>query len=153
KTQARTQSLWIAIAIGVFVLTLVLIRDVRIFERYRYTALLLGLLFLLLPIAPGIGRTINGSRLWIGLGSLTFETSEIAKVLLVAFFAAYLVDKRELLTQGRVRIGRWFVPSLRDLGPLILAWLVSLLVLAYEKDIGTSLLFFGVFTAMLYITT
>jgi peptidoglycan glycosyltransferase len=153
KTQARTQSLWIAIAIGVFVVTLILIRDVRIFERYRYTALLLGLLFLLLPIAPGIGRTINGSRLWIGVGSLTFETSEIAKVLLVAFFAAYLVDKRELLTQGRVRIGRWFVPSPRDLGPLLLAWGVSLVVLAYEKDIGTSLLFFGVFAAMLYIAT
>ncbi len=153
KTQARTQSIWVAIAIAVFVLTLVFVRDVRIFERYRYTALLSGIIFLLLPMAPGIGRTINGARLWVAFGALSFEPSEIAKVLLAAFIAAYLVDKRELLAQGRVRVGRWFVPSLRDLGPLLLAWGVALLVLAYEKDMGTSLLFFGMFTAMLYMTT
>jgi peptidoglycan glycosyltransferase len=153
RAQARTQSVWVAIAIGVFVLTLFFVRDVRIFERYRYTALLLGLAFLLLPLAPKVGRTVNGGRLWVAFGSLSFEPSEIAKVLLVAFFAAYLVDKRELLAEGRVRIGRWFIPSLQDLGPLLLAWGVSLLVLAYEKDVGTSLLFFGVFAAMLYITT
>jgi len=153
RTQARSQSLWIAIGIAVFVVTLMLVRDIRVFERYRYTALMIGLFAMLLPAAPGIGRTINGSRLWIGVGSLTFEPSEISKVLLVAFFAAYLVDKRELLSHGRVRIGRWFLPSPRDLGPLLLAWGVALLVLAYEKDMGTSLLFFGVFSAMLYITT
>lgn len=151
--QARVQSLWVAIGIGVFVLTLFVVRDVRIFERYRYTVLMLGLATLLLPLAPVIGRTVNGGRLWVALGSLTFEPSEIAKVLLVAFFAAYLVDKRELLTEGRVRIGRHYLPSLRDLGPLLLAWGVALLVLAYEKDVGTSLLFFGVFAAMLYIAT
>ena len=150
---AGVQSLWVAIGIGVFVATLALVRDVRIFERYRYTIAALGLGTLLLPLAPSIGRTINGARLWVALGSLTFEPSEIAKVLLVAFFAAYLVDKRELLTQGRVRVGRLHLPSLRDLGPLLLAWLVALLVLAYEKDVGTSLLFFGVFAAMLYIAT
>ena len=114
---------------------------------------LLGLGTLLLPLAPSIGRTINGARLWVAFGSLTFEPSEIAKVLLVAFFAAYLVDKRELLSQGRVRVGRCYLPSLRDLGPLLLAWGVALLVLGYEKDVGTSLLFFGVFAAMLYIAT
>jgi cell division protein FtsW (lipid II flippase) len=153
KTQARVQSVWVAIAVGAFVVTLVLVRDVRVFERYRYTALLLGIAFLLLPIAPGIGRTINGARLWIAIGTLSFEPSEIAKVLLVAFLAAYLVDKRELLAQGRVRLGRWFLPSPRDLGPLLLAWGVALLVLAYQKDMGTSLLFFGVFASMLYMTT
>ncbi len=153
RDQARAQSVWIAIAIGVFVLTLIVIRDVRIFERYRYTALLLGLLFLLLPMAPVIGRTVNGGRLWVALGPVQFEPSEIAKVLLTAFFAAYLVEKRELLTQGRIRIGRWFVPSPRDLGPILLAWAVALLVLGAEKDMGTSLLFFGVFAAMLYMST
>jgi cell division protein FtsW (lipid II flippase) len=106
-----------------------------------------------LPIAPGIGRTINGARLWVGIGALTFEPSEVAKVLLVAFFAAYLVDKRELLAQGRLRVGRFFLPSPRDLGPLLLAWGMALLVLGYQKDIGTSLLFFGAFAAMLYIAT
>ena len=151
--QARIQSVWVTIGIVVFVVTLVVVRDVRIFARYRYIALLLGLIFMLLPLAPGIGQSRGGGRLWIGLGPLSFEPSEIAKVLLVAFFAAYLADKRELLTQGRIRIGRWFVPSPRDLGPLLLAWGVALLVLAYEQDIGTSLLFFGVFATMLYMTT
>jgi cell division protein FtsW (lipid II flippase) len=151
--QARVQSVWVTIAIVVFVVTLIVVRDVRIFARYRYIALLLGLVFMLLPLAPGIGQSRGGGRLWIGLGPLSFEPSEIAKVLLVAFFAAYLADKRELLTEGRIRIGRWFVPSPRDLGPLLLAWGVALLVLAYEQDIGTSLLFFGVFATMLYMTT
>lgn len=151
--QARVQSMWVTIAIGVFIATLFIVRDVRIFARYRYLALLLGILFMLLPLAPHIGQSRNGARLWVGLGPLSFEPNEIAKVLLVAFFAAYLADKREVLSEGRVRVGRWFLPSLRDLGPLLLAWGMALLVLAYEQDIGTSLLFFGVFAAMLYMTT
>ncbi len=127
-----------------FVITLAVVRDVRLFERYRYTVAMIGLGALLLPLAPKIGRTVQGGRLWVALGSITFEPNEIAKVLLVAFFAAYLVDKRELLTQGRIRIGRHYLPSPRDLGPLLLAWGVALLVLAYETDVGTSLLFFAV---------
>jgi peptidoglycan glycosyltransferase len=151
--QARSQAVWVAIGIVAFVVTLIVVRDVRIFERYRYIALLLGIGFMLLPLVPVIGQSKGGGRLWVGLGPVNFEPNEVAKVLLVAFFAAYLSEKRELLTQGRIRIGRWFVPSPRDLGPLLFAWGMSLLVLAYEQDIGTSLLFFGVFAAMLYITT
>jgi peptidoglycan glycosyltransferase len=153
REQARVQSLWVAIAIGVFVLTLFVVRDIRVFERYRYITLFLGLGFLLMPLLPVVGQTRGGGRLWVTIGPINFQPSELAKVLLVAFFAAYLVDKRELLAQGRIRIGRWFVPSPRDLGPLLLAWGVALVVLAYEKDVGTSLLFFGVFAAMLYMTT
>ena len=135
-----------------FVVTLIVVRDVRVFERYRYTALLLGIGLLLLPIAPGIGRTINGARLWVGDRPLTFEPSEIAKVL--ARRVLRRVSRRQArAAHGRIRIGRWFVPSPRDLGPLLLAWGVALLVLGYEKDIGTSLLFFGVFAAMLYMAT
>jgi peptidoglycan glycosyltransferase len=152
-SQARIQSVWVGIGIAVFVLTLVIVRDVRVFARYRYIALLLGIGFMLLPLLPVIGQSKGGGRLWVGFGPISFEPNEVAKVLLVAFFAAYLADKRELLTEGRIRIGRWFVPSPRDLGPLLLAWAMALLVLAYEQDIGTSLLFFGVFAAMLYMTT
>jgi cell division protein FtsW (lipid II flippase) len=151
--QARVQSVWVTIGIVVFVVTLIVVRDVRVFERYRYIALLLGIGFMLLPLAPVIGQSRGGGRLWVGFGPLSFEPNEIAKVLLVAFFASYLSEKRELLTEGRIRLGRWFVPSPRDLGPLIFAWVMALLVLAYEQDIGTSLLFFGVFAAMLYMTT
>jgi peptidoglycan glycosyltransferase len=153
SAQARVQSIWIAIAIGVFVATLFVVRDIRIFERYRYTLLFLGILFLLMPILPVVGHTINGARLWVGIGSLSFEPSEIAKLFLAAYLAAYLVDRREMLAQGRVRVGRVFVPSFRDLGPLFLAWGLALVVLFYERDMGTSLLFFGMFAAMLYIAT
>ena len=120
--QARVQSMWVTIGIAVFVVTLFVVRDVRVFARYRYIALLLGIVFMLLPLAPHIGQSRNGARLWVGLGPLSFEPNEIAKVLLVAFFAAYLADKREVLSEGRIRIGRWFLPSLHDLGPLLLAW-------------------------------
>ena len=142
-----------AIAVAVFVAVLAFVPDIRVFERYRYTALLLGLAFLLLPLVPVIGQTRGGGRLWVAVGPLSFQPSEVAKVLLVAFFASYLADNRELLTEGRIRIGRRSLPSPRDLGPLLLAWGVALLVLAYQQDIGTSLLFFGVFSAMLYMST
>jgi peptidoglycan glycosyltransferase len=150
---ARIQSLWVAVAVGAFVLTLIVVRNTRLLERYRYTFALLGVGFLLLPLLPGIGETVNGARLWVGIGPLHFQPGEIAKVLLVIFFAAYLADNRELLAAGSVRIGRFFVPALRHLGPLALAWGFSILVMVYEKDLGSSLLFFGVFAAMLYMAT
>jgi cell division protein FtsW (lipid II flippase) len=150
---ARVQSLWVAIAVGAFVATLVIIRDVRTLERYRYSFALLGVAFLLLPLVPGIGRTLNGARLWATIGPLNFQPGEIAKVLLVIFLAGYLADKREVLAAGSVRIGRVFLPALRHLGPLALAWGFSILVMVYEKDLGSSLLFFGVFAAMLYMAT
>jgi peptidoglycan glycosyltransferase len=153
RNLARVQSVWIAVAVAAFIMTLVLVRDVRVLERYRYTFLLLGVVSLLLPLVPGLGRTINGARLWVRFGTLNFQPGEAAKVLLVVFFAAYLVDKREVLSAGTLRIGRMFVPSMRDLGPLLLAWGFSILVMVREKDLGSSLLFFGVFAVMLYMAT
>ncbi len=150
---ARIQAGWVAVAVIAFVVTLLLVRDTRLLEKYRYTFALLGVLFLLLPLLPSIGRTINGARLWASIGPLNFQPGEIAKVLLVIFFAAYLADNRDLLAAGSVRIGRFFVPALRHLGPLALAWGVSILVMVYEKDLGSSMLFFGVFAAMLYMAT
>jgi cell division protein FtsW (lipid II flippase) len=150
---ARIQSGWVAIGVIAFVATLVIVRDTRWLEKYRYTFALLGVLFLLLPVLPGIGRTLNGARLWVSIGPLNFQPGEIAKVLLVIFFAAYLADNRELLAAGSVRVGRFFVPALRHLGPIALAWGFSILVMVYEKDLGSSLLFFGVFAAMLYMAT
>ena len=135
RLQARTSSrCGSRSASRVFVLTLFVVRDVRIFERYRYTALLLGhRASCCCRSRPASAARSTARRLWVAIGSLTFEPSEIAKVLLVAFFAAYLVDKRELLAQGRVRVGRWFLPSPRDLGPLLLAWGVALLVLVLRE--------------------
>jgi peptidoglycan glycosyltransferase len=150
---ARTQAVWTAVAIACFVLTLVLIRRVRVLEQYRYTFAFLGIVFLLLPLGPGIGREVIGARLWARLGPVTFQPGEIAKVLFVVFFAAYLVEKRELLSSGGRRIGRMVLPDPKHLGPLVLAWAVAILLMTGGKDLGSSLLFFALFTAMLYIAT
>ena len=150
---APAQAMWTAIGIGAFVLTLAVVRRVSILERYRYTFLLLGVGALVLPAVPGIGREINGARIWVGIGPLTFQPGEAAKVLVVIFFAAYLVDKRELLAAGTRQVGRLRLPDPKHLGPLLLAWGVSILVLVRLKDLGSSLLFFAVFAAMLYMAT
>jgi peptidoglycan glycosyltransferase len=150
---ARTQVGWMAAGVGAFVATLVVVRRIRTLERFRYSFLLLGLLALLLPLVPGIGKTINGARLWVGIGPMNFQPGEAAKVLLVIFFAAYLVDKRELLASGTRRLGRLVLPDPKHLAPLLLAWAVSILVMVQQKDLGSSLLFFAVFGAMLYAAT
>lgn len=146
---ARIQAGWTAAGVACFIVTLAVVRRIRTIERYRYTALLLGLIALLLPLAPKIGKTINGARLWVGFGPVNFQPGEASKVLLVLFFAAYLVDKRELLSSGSRRLGALFLPDFKHLGPLVLAWGVSLLVMVRQRDLGSSLLFFAVTTAML----
>jgi peptidoglycan glycosyltransferase len=153
RNLARIQSVWVAIGVGAFILTLLLVRDTRVLERYRYTFGALGILCLFLPMVPGVGETVNGARLWVHAGSLSFQPGEAAKILLVVFFAAYLVDNRELLSAGSLRLGRSSLPSLRYLGPLLLAWGLSLMVMVRETDLGSSLLFFAVFATMLYMAT
>ncbi len=150
---APTQAVWIAVAIGAFVLTLFVVRNVRTLARYRYTFLFLGVIALLLPLVPGLGREINGARLWIRFGGLTVQPGEVAKVLLVIFFAAYLVENRELLASGSRSLGRMRLPDAKHLGPLLVPWGVSILIMVQQKDLGSSLLFFAVFVAMLYIAT
>src|SRR5256885_41864 len=100
---------------------------------------LVGLVLLLLPILPGIGQTINGARLWVGFGPVSFQPSEFGKILIVVFLASYLESKRELLATG---VGRLGLPRVKDLGPLMLAWGTSLAILFMEKDLGASLLYF-----------
>ncbi len=150
---ARTQAVWTAVGVGAFIAVLVLVRRTRTLERYRYTFLLVGVGALVLPLLPGVGAEINGARLWVRFGPVNFQPGEAAKVLLVVFFAAYLVDKRELLATGSRRIGRMMLPDPKHLGPLLLAWGFSILVMVRQKDLGSSLLFFAVFAAMLYIST
>ena len=150
---ARVQAGWTAVAVVAFVVVLVGVRHIRTLERYRYTFLLLGVAALLLPLLPGVGREINGARLWVRVGPLNFQPGEAAKVLLVIFFAAYLVDKRELLQSGTRHFLGMALPDPKHLGPLLLAWSFSILVMVRQKDLGSSLLFFAVFAAMLYIAT
>jgi cell division protein FtsW (lipid II flippase) len=150
---APSQAVWTMVGVAAFIGTLWLVRRVHLLERYRYTFLFLGLVALLLPLAPGIGREINGARLWVRLGPINFQPGELAKVFLVVFLAGYLVDKREVLAAGGRRIAGLRIPAARHLGPLLLAWGFSLVVMMRQKDLGSSLLFFAVFAVMLYIAT
>ncbi|MDQ1709293.1 MAG: hypothetical protein QOG49_678, partial [Frankiaceae bacterium] len=150
---APQQLMWTAIGIAVFVGVLYVVRDHRSLDRYRYTLMAIGLALLLLPALPGVGRTINGARLWVRIGPVSFQPSEISKLALIAFFASYFVAKREVLSLATKRILGLHLPRARDLGPVLLAWLASLAVLIQLKDLGTSLLFFGVFLVMLYVAT
>jgi cell division protein FtsW (lipid II flippase) len=148
-----SQLTWFSVAALLFVIVLVLLRDHRILQRYSYTLGLAGLILLVLPLAPIIGTTVNGATLWIRVGGFSFQPAELAKILLTIFFAGYLVEKRDSLALVRTKFLGLGLPRLKDLGPILIAWLVSLGVLIFETDLGTSLLFFGLFVTMLYIAT
>jgi cell division protein FtsW (lipid II flippase) len=150
---AEEQFGWLMLGLTLYVATLLFVRDHRVLDAFTYTIGLLGILLLLLPIAPGIGTEIHGARLWITLGPLTFQPSEIGKVLIVIFLASYLNAKKELLAVATRRVGPIRLPEPRYLGPLLVAWAISLAVLFMEKDLGSSLLFFGIFVVMLWAAT
>lgn len=150
---AGLQSLWTAVAIGAFVLTLAFVRRARDLERYRYTFAALGLFLLILPLFPVIGREINGSRIWVALGPVNFQPGEVAKIVLAIFFAGYLVERRELLALSTFRVGPLHLPDPKHLGPIALAWGVSLLIMTAQRDLGSSLLFFFLFVVMLWVAT
>jgi cell division protein FtsW (lipid II flippase) len=150
---APKQLMWSTLAVLLAAGVMIGLRDHRQLRRFTFTAMAAGLGMLLLPLVPGIGRNINGSRIWIRLGPLSFQPGEVAKILLVIFFAGYLVQTRDVLAL----VGRRFLgiglPRAQDLGPILIAWLASVGVLVFEKDLGSSLLFFGLFVAMLYVAT
>jgi cell division protein FtsW (lipid II flippase) len=150
---AGLQAGWAAVGMLAFVATLVAVRRVRDLERYRWTIGAGGIALLLLPLVPGLGRTINGAKIWVGLGPVSFQPGEFAKILLAIFFASYLVEKRELLAVSSRRLGPIALPDLKHLGPVMLAWGISLLVMVWERDLGSSLLFFALFVALLWVAT
>jgi cell division protein FtsW (lipid II flippase) len=141
---AFRQGLWVVIAVGVFSATLIALRrDFRVLESYKYLFGLGAIFLLVLPALPGIGKTVNGARLWVDLGPLSFQPGELAKLALIVFLAGYLREKREVLAQGR----------LKDFGPLLLIWGGAMLVLVETNDLGSGLLYFSVFLGMLYVAT
>ena len=150
---AGLQAVWTTLGIAAFVATLALVRRARDLERFRYTFALAGIGFLLMPLLPVIGQNIGGSRLWVRLGTVNFQPGEFAKILLSVFFASYLVEKRELLSEAIHRVGAVMVPDLRHFGPVVLAWGFSLVVMTFERDLGSSLLFFALFVSMLWVAT
>ena len=150
---AGAQVRWLGVAVAVFVVTLLLIRDVRGLARYRYTWAAAGVVLLVLPSLPVLGREINGAQLWIRVGPLNFQPAEVAKIALVLFFAGYLAERRELLAVAKRRFGPIGVPEFRFFAPVAAAWAVSLLIMVNQKDLGSSLLFFGVFVVMIWVAT
>jgi cell division protein FtsW (lipid II flippase) len=141
---AFRQGLWIVVGVGVFSATLILLRrDFRRLESYKYIFGITSIVLLALPALPLIGQTVNGARLWVKLGPLQFQPGELAKIFLIVFLAGYLREKREVLGQGR----------LKDFGPLLAIWGAAMLVLVETNDLGSALLYFGIFLAMLYVAT
>lgn len=150
---AAEQAAWLVAGLLAFALTLTVVKDHRQLNAFTYTIGLIGLVLLLLPIVPGLGREINGARLWIRLGPLQFQPSELGKVFIVVFLASYLDQKKELLQVATSKLGPMHLPQLKHLGPILAAWGVSLAVLFFEKDLGASLLFFAIFVVMLWVAT
>ena len=145
---------WTLLAAGAFAATILIPRDLTALSRFKWTWALLGIVLLISPLLPVIGREVNGARIWIGIGETTsFEPWEAVKILLVIFFAAYLEEFREVLAQTPRRFGPVPVPPVPYLVPIVAMWAIAMLVMVFEKDLGATLLFLGIFLAMLYLAT
>ncbi|MEV5573435.1 FtsW/RodA/SpoVE family cell cycle protein [Spirillospora sp. NPDC052269] len=161
---APGQLIWTFVGIALFVAAIAIMRDVskpdaklsftpKTAQRYTYLIGLGAIILLLLPIVPGIGAEINGARVWINVGGFSVQPGEFAKLMLVAFFAGYLVNKRQAMSLIGKKLGPVSLPRARDLGPVMVIWFLCLGVLFMQKDLGTALLYFGLFVSMLYIAT
>ncbi len=150
----QRQWLWTGLAVAAAIAVLWLLKDHRILRRYTYISLVISVVLLLLPLLPGISAgDVNGATVWIKLGPFTFQPGEIAKITLAIFFAGYLSSNRDLILLAGKKIGPLQLPRSRDLGPMIVAWLASVGVLVFQHDLGTSILFFGLFMVMIYVAT
>jgi cell division protein FtsW (lipid II flippase) len=147
-TFAIKQATWFGVGLGLFCLVILFLRDYRTLERYRYTIAIASLVLLMLPRVPGIGGATNGAYLAVNIGPLAFQPAEFAKLGIVIFLASYLNDVRDVLVRGRLpRL------SLKHFGPLLVIWGISMLMLIFIRDLGSSLMFFGAFLALLYVAT
>jgi cell division protein FtsW (lipid II flippase) len=154
STTTIYQVVWSAVGVACFIAVLVAIKEPRVLQRYTYTLGAVGLVLLAIPaLLPDSHSEINGAKVWIIVGKFSIQPEEFAKLALAVFFAGYLVAKRDVLALAGRRVLGIDLPRARDLGPVLIAWAASLLILFFETDIGTSALFFGMFVAMLYVAT
>ena len=151
--KATNQLMYTAMGIALFVAVLYFLKDHRTFQRYTYISMMCALLLLLLPLVPGLGLNVYGAKIWISVGGFTIQPGEFAKIVLAIFFAGYLMVKRDALALASRRVMGLYLPRGRDLGPILVVWAMSILILVFETDLGTSLLFFGMFVIMLYVAT
>jgi cell division protein FtsW (lipid II flippase) len=150
---AREQAQWFVVGLGLFAATILLLRDLRLLERYRYTIALAGLVLLLLPRVPHLGQQVNGAYLGVGIGSISFQPAEFGKIAIIIFLAAYLRETRQVLVQGSRRVLGVTIPPLKHFGPLLVVWGAAMVMLVFIRDLGSSLMYFGGFLAVLYVAT
>ncbi|MCX5211718.1 FtsW/RodA/SpoVE family cell cycle protein [Kitasatospora sp. NBC_00240] len=150
---AANQLMWSALGIAFFIVVMVFLKDHRVLQRYTYISMAVALVLLAAPAFFPSRDADFGAKIWIHLGPLSFQPGEFAKIILTVFFAGYLMVKRDALALASRRFMGLYLPRGRDLGPIIAIWLVSLLILIFENDLGSSFLFFGLFVVMLYVAT
>ncbi len=153
ETLARDQANWFVLGLVLFALTIQLLRDYEVLERYRYTIAAISILLLLAPRLPGIGQPVNGAYLGVKLGPIAFQPAEFAKIGIVIFLASYLREHREVLIVGARRILGVTLPPLKHFGPMLVVWGASMFMLVFIRDLGSSLMFFTAFLALLYVAT
>jgi len=153
ETLARDQANWFVLGLVLFALTIHFLRDYEVLERYRYTVAVLGILLLLAPRLPSIGQQVNGAYLGVKLGPIAFQPAEFSKICIVIFLASYLRERREVLIVGARRVAGVTLPPLKHLGPLLVVWGASMFMLVFIRDLGSSLMFFAAFLALLYVAT
>jgi cell division protein FtsW (lipid II flippase) len=150
---ASKQAGWSIVGVAAYVGTLIFVKRVGELARYKWTFGLVGVVLLMLPFLPVIGRNINNARIWIRIGPFSFQPGEMAKIALTLFFAGYLVERRELLAMATKRVGPLWLPEPRHFGPVLAGWLVSLGIMTMQQDLGSSLLFFALFVVLIWVAT
>lgn len=147
------QDLWTLIGIIFCIVVILYLKDYKILKHYMYIFMIAGIILLILPIAPGVGNMVNGSKVWIRIAGFSMQPAEFAKICLLIFFAAYLAQNKDRLALTGKKILGLNIPRIKDFAPIMIVWCVSILILVFQRDLGTSLLFFGMFIAMLYVST
>ena len=153
SASADRQMLWTILGVALCIAVVVLLRDHRRLRRYTWISALVGGVLLLLPLAPVIGDSRNGSKIWISIAGYSFQPAELAKIAFAIFFAGYLVSRRDTLALAGPRVLGVQLPRWSDFGPILVAWGFAMAVLVFQTDLGTSLMFFGLFVVMLYVAT
>jgi cell division protein FtsW (lipid II flippase) len=147
------QIVWTAIAIALAITVIIVVRNHRVLQRYRFVSMFTGIALLLLPLVPFIGSEKFGARIWIDVGPFSFQPGELGKIALAIFFAGYLVSARDSLSMVGTKVLGMTFPRARDLGPILIVFVASMGVLIFQRDLGTSLLYFGLFLVMIYVAT
>jgi cell division protein FtsW (lipid II flippase) len=151
---ARQQAQWMVLGLVLFAATILALRNgLGVLERYRYTIAVAGIVATVLPRLPGIGQQVNGAYLAIHLGSVSFQPAELAKIAIVIFLASYLRDNRQILVTAGRRVLGVTIPPMKQFGPMLIVWGAAMLTLLLTRELGTSLMFFGAFLALLYVAT